>query len=567
MKTKQIISLILFLCIGISSNAQFLKKLKKKAEQAVERTVLNKTDEKVSQTTEKTIDDVTSKKDKSSDNSKEDSNDQTEITSGNAALEVNTEAKKEFFREDVVIKLHENGKLNQTQYFDADQVAVRLEQDDEPKPGYADSEGFMYGYNEKEGVYNKSSIVSLQSQGMMVPMMLLEANKLPPEPFMASLQKQTDQGLVANPFNGIVEFAFVYEPEQFRYEDFKEVKQAVRGKMCTKFEFLNEPGYEGSYVLFDDQDRLVEIYTNKVDTGEEMDAFNMSIVPPGESLLLYEYKPVDVKLPPAKEVKMQGQDMMGMVFGSFKKDKNSDEIDDDDYDTSDSKGMTKSVKTSLKNHKVTKDQLPTSYEFDWQYNAEMVMTSKKNDVIDMTFLIKEGATYQGMQVADRKSKDMGNMTILFDLDLNSMIMFMDMQGNSMLQIYPIPEPRKTNDEVDFKVTQLASKTILKYNCKGLQIEDDKYIIKVYHTTETTIKLGNFMSFSGAKNIDLPDLDPKMVKQFSDGLIMEMEMIDKKKSKNNVTITATSIKKDPLTIEKDKYQSMNLLSGASMMKKD
>ncbi len=567
MKTKQIVSLILCLCIGFSSNAQFLKKLKKKAEEAVERTVLRKTDEKVSQTIEKTIDDATSKKDKSSEKNKDESKDESEITSGNAAFERNTQAKTDFYKEDVVIKLHENGKLNQTQYFDADQVAVRFEQDDLPKPGYIDSEAFLYGYDKKEGAYTKSSFIASTTQGMMVPNMLLEAYKLPPEPFMANFQKQTDQGLTANPFNGIVEFAFVYEPEQFRYEDFKEVKQAVRGKMCTKFEFLNEPGYEGSYVIFDDQDRIIEIYTNKADTGQQMDAFNMDMTPPGESLLVYEYKPVEVKLPPAKEVKMQGQDMMDMVYGSFKKDKKPGDIDEDDYDTSDSKGMTKSIKTSLKNHKVTKDQLPASYDFDWQYNAEMVMTSKKNDVIDMTFLIKEGATYQGMQVADQKSKDMGNMTMLFDSDLNSMIMFMDMQGNSMLQIYPIPEPRKTNDEVDFKVTPLAAKTILKYNCKGLQIEDDRYIIKVYHTTETTIKLGNFMSFSGAKNIDLPDLDPKIVQQFSDGLIMEMEMIDKKKSKNNVTITATSINKKPLSIQKDKYQSMNLFSEAGMMKKD
>ena len=92
------------------------------------------------------------------------------------------------------------------------------------------------------------------------------------------------------------------------------------------------------------------------------------------------------------------------------------------------KVLLKSVQTSLKNHKVTKDELPESYDFDWQYNAEMVMDYKEKDVIDMTFLIKEGATYQGMQSVDRKSKDMGNMTMLFDTDLNSMVMFMDMQG-------------------------------------------------------------------------------------------------------------------------------------------
>ena len=93
--------------------------------------------------------------------------------------------------------------------------------------------------------------------------------------------------------------------------------------MCTKFEYLNEPGYEGSYVIFDDQDRLVEIYINKADTGQQMDAYNMDMTAPGESLLIYEYKPVEVKLPPAREVRAQGQGMMEMVHGSFKKNKKS----------------------------------------------------------------------------------------------------------------------------------------------------------------------------------------------------------------------------------------------------
>jgi hypothetical protein len=305
---------------------------------------------------------------------------------------------------------------------------------------------------------------------------------------------------------------------------------------------------------------LVEIYTNKKDIGQTMD-----MVPPGESLILYDYKPVEVKLPPATEVKMQGQDMMGMIFGSFKKDKNSEDIDDDDYDTSDSKGQVKSVKNSLKNNKVTMDQLPISYVFDWKYNAEMVMDSKKKEVMDMTFLINEKANYQAMIMQDPKTKEMGNVTILFDMDLNAMVMFMDMQGSSMLQINPIPEPRKTDDKPKFKVTELPPKTIMGFNCKGLQIKDDRYTIDVYHTTEAKVKLGNFMSFSGAKNINLPDVDPQIVKQFSDGLIMEMQMIDKKKSKNNVTITGKSLVRDPTTIYKKEYSSMNMLSGGQMLK--
>tara|TARA_R110002049_G_scaffold308770_1_gene514010 strand:+ start:28738 stop:30441 length:1704 start_codon:yes stop_codon:yes gene_type:complete len=563
MKPKAIITTFLILCFTLTVQAQFLRKLKQKAEEAAERTILRKTDEAVSKKTEKTIDDATTKKDKSSNDNADSSENQSVITSSNSALNKNTEFKNAFYKEDAVIKLHENGKLTQTQYFDANEVAVKMEQDDQPKPGFLDSEGFMYGYNEREGQYNKSSLIASSSQGIMVPTMMIEAYKLPPEPFMANLQKQQDQDVTPNPFNGIVEFAFVYEPEQFRYDDFKETKQSRAGKTYTKFEFLNEPGYEGSYVLFDNKDRLVEIYTNKKATGQSMDAFSMDMMPPGESLITYEYKPVDVKLPPAKEVKAQGQDLMGMVYGSFNKNKNPEDIDEDDYDTSDSKGQIKSVKTALKNHKVTVNDLPDAYNFDWIFKTEMAMESRKKDIIDMNFLLRENAKYQGSEIVDRKNKDMGKVTIVFDLELNTMIMFMDGSGHKMLQMFPIPEPKKTNEKLDFKITQLPSKTILGYTCKGLQMENEKYILQVYHATGTPISLSNFLTFSGSKNMELPEIDPRIAKQFSEGLIMEMHITDKKKSKNSMTITAKALDKVPTSFKKDDYQSMDMLSGMRM----
>ena len=74
-----------------------------------------------------------------------------------------------------------------------------------------------------------------------------------------------------------------------------------------------------------------------------------------------------------------------------------------------------------------------------------------------------------------------------------------------------------------------------------------------------------MNFSGVKNINLPDIDPRILKQFSNGLIMEMDMEDKKKSKNNVSITAKSLIKQPTTITPKDYKSMSLFSGAGMLK--
>ena len=556
MKTKYLILTLCVLFIGFNSEAQLLKKLKEKAEQAAERTVLKKTDEVVSQKTEEAIDGVTTGNSK--ENNKSTKGD--EITaSANSALQKNTMAKKSFYKEDVVIKMHENGNLNQIQSFDADQVAVRIESEKLPQPGYNDSEGFIYTYG-SDG-YKKSSLIAVQSQGMMVPTMMLEAYKLPPEPFMAELERQTDQGLTANPFNGIVEFAFIYEPDDFRYEDFKESKQSFKGKSYTRFDYLNEPGYEGSYVLFDDQDRLIEIYTNKSETTQN-NSFEMNMMEPGTSLLEYNYESVDVILPEAEEVRVAGQGMMEMMMGSFKKDGVS-ENSEDDYDTSDSKGMTKSLKKSIKDHKVTADMLPNSYEFDWKYATEMVMESQKKDVIDLTFLLRKGANYQGTLMSDRKNK--GNATMVFDEGLNTMVMFMESQGNKIVQMFPIPEAKDSNNAIDFTISELPPKTILGYSCKGLQLENDKYIAKVYHASDTPISLANFLSFAGQKSMNLPDLDPRIIEQFSNGLVMEMEFEDKRKSKNNFNIKAKSLEQAPTKINKNEYQVMNFFAGANMMK--
>lgn len=557
--------LIALLCLSVTGNAeaQLLKKLKKKAEQAAERTILRKTDEKVSETTEKTIDDATSKKNKD-----KDKNDKAQEQTGdtNSALKINTKAKQDMYREDLVITLQENDKINQTQYFDAEAVAVKLNQPSMPHPGFIDSEGFMYV--SEDGAYTKTGIVAVQSQGLMAPTMMLEAYKLPPEPFMANFQKQTDLGLTPNPFNGIVEFAFIYEPEHFRYEDFKETQQTMRGETYTKFEFLNEPGYEGSYVLFDSKNRLLEIYTNKSETTSATDQSFMSMMPPGESLLMYEYKPVTVELPPAIEKKVAGQELMEMMMGSHKSKKNPDDIDEDDYDTSEEKGMTKRMQSTVKKHDVTASDLKDSYEFDWELETEMQLNTKRNDAIQMVFLMNQNANYQATRMIMEDTKNSGVSTMLFDMDLKSMIMFMEAQGQKFLQIYPFSDPVKTaENKSNYKITDLPSKTIIGYNCSGLQFEDDRYIMKVYHTKEAKIKLSNFLNFGTQKPSDFPNVDPEVVNQFSNGLILEMDIIDKKKSKNNVNIIAKSLKNKKTSIKKAEYQTMDFFSGKNMLKKN
>ena len=69
---------------------------------------------------------------------------------------------------------------------------------------------------------------------------------------------------------------------------------------CTKFSVL-EAGYEGSYTLFDKNDRLIEINIMVKD-----DPFYGS----GKGKIEYFYEECEVKVPAAIEKKMAGQDLL-----------------------------------------------------------------------------------------------------------------------------------------------------------------------------------------------------------------------------------------------------------------
>ncbi|GAA3575023.1 hypothetical protein [Snuella lapsa] len=72
MKIKYILLVILTISISHTAEAQFLKKLKRKAQEAAEQTILRKTEEKVTEKTEKTIDGaLEGKKTKTVDNNNE----------------------------------------------------------------------------------------------------------------------------------------------------------------------------------------------------------------------------------------------------------------------------------------------------------------------------------------------------------------------------------------------------------------------------------------------------------------------------------------------------------------
>jgi len=309
MKTKHIFTILLCLSIGTAANAQFFKKLKKKAERAAERTILNRTDREVSKTTDKALDSLTKGKDKKPNSKTE--KEVKNVALANPSLSVNTDAKKAHYTTDVKVKSFDKEKNSEmTSYFDADAIAMQSFWIDErtgtEKTSFTDSEGFFISYNEKEQRYVKSALMSMGGMSMMAPSMMAEAYKLPTNTIYEAMEEMQNKGLKAYPFMH-VDFPFVLKPEHFRdktvKDGYKESSQACRGNLdCTKFS-ITAQGHENSYILFDNQDRLIEINTVMKDHQN----FGS-----GEGKIEYFYEACQVNLPEAVEKKMPGQDLFNM---------------------------------------------------------------------------------------------------------------------------------------------------------------------------------------------------------------------------------------------------------------
>lgn len=287
MKAKLLLITICFSIAGFSAEAQILKKLKEKVENTTEKVLLKKTEQKTEQVVENTIDSVANPQTKTN-NKKGD----------NSAKLINTEAKRSFYTTDVIVRTSDSKGKGSEYYFDSDEIAARGVAPNSDKPIFIDSEGFQYGYNESERRWEKTGLMQSDAMSFMLPMMSTGILKLPAEPTLDASKKLKEQGLNMNTFQ-IVEWAFIYKPEHFRSEDFEETTAPCpNGGTCPKF-LYTDPEYEGSWVLFDKQGRLAEVYAN-VNTQQTQ----------GDGSYKFEYSPVTVDLPYAVEVKMPFQDLL-----------------------------------------------------------------------------------------------------------------------------------------------------------------------------------------------------------------------------------------------------------------
>ncbi|WP_204344780.1 DUF4412 domain-containing protein [Psychroserpens algicola] len=204
--------------------------------------------------------------------------------------------------------------------------------------------------------------------------------------------------------------------------------------------------------------------------------------------------------------------------------------------------------------KKSNSELPPVYDFDYIYKLKM--THKKGEM-SFDYYLKKGEKYFGFDSAEMsKSSPDTKMFMVMDNDLGVTAMFMEMMGKKIVQKSKLKGSDMIGDEDSSKYTftKIDSKTILGHECEGFQSENDDIKVTFYITDDVPV---SFNEIWGANIKKLPKgFDPAWMKKYEEnGLMMEMIFVDKKKSKNNMTMECVGLDTTDFSISTSEYGSM------------
>ncbi|MUU79340.1 DUF4412 domain-containing protein [Winogradskyella endarachnes] len=204
--------------------------------------------------------------------------------------------------------------------------------------------------------------------------------------------------------------------------------------------------------------------------------------------------------------------------------------------------------------KANKVELPDTYDFDYIYKLKM---THKKGAITFDYYLSENESYFGFNSAEmNKGSEDSNIFMVLDSDLEISAMFMEMMGKNVVQKTKLKASDLTSDEdmSNYSFTEIDSKTINGYECEGYVTENDNMKITFYITDDVTV---SFNKAFGANVKNMPKgFDTSIMEKYAEnGLMMEMIYVDKKKSKNNMTMECIGLEKTDFSIDTTKYGSM------------
>lgn len=183
-------------------------------------------------------------------------------------------------------------------------------------------------------------------------------------------------------------------------------------------------------------------------------------------------------------------------------------------------------------------QLPEVYRFDYLYSVKM---GTREGEFQLDYLLNKNEPYLGM-----KPNVGANVTMVIDEKNKAFVTMAD--GQVFAMSMPEDAAGVAADEADtaadiikdYTITELPKRVFLGYECIGYRMENDEHTMTVYIAPGMEAGFGNVFN---TKQANIPARMKAMAQHYEDGLMMYMEMEDKKnKGDGSATMECVAFEK-------------------------
>ena len=192
--------------------------------------------------------------------------------------------------------------------------------------------------------------------------------------------------------------------------------------------------------------------------------------------------------------------------------------------------------------KVDMSKLPASYNFDYRYAMKM---KTEEGEIGMDYYLSKTEPYMGVKMIMNEDKNM-NMSMVFDEGNKTLFTYVNgMAMATEMDLSDAVDEEDVDMYNDYTFKELPNREFLGYDCIGREMENDEYKFTIYIAPDMEAGFGNMFK---SKHANIPPSMQKFSKEYENGLMMYMEMVDKKgKKKKNTNATMECVAFEPTNL--------------------
>jgi len=212
-----------------------------------------------------------------------------------------------------------------------------------------------------------------------------------------------------------------------------------------------------------------------------------------------------------------------------------------------------------KTSKVDPAILQKSYEYEWKYTLQM--QHKKGNMNLNYHLREEGGDFGSTFEMDQGTELMKGMFMVMDQTAGVTAILMERNGKKFGQVLPsmtddiveVMEKNQKNPTEDFEFKEIGTKEILGYECQGFQMENEDVVMTMYVAFDTPVSFNQMAAGQNAKRLP-KGFDPKWLDKIGDNsLMMEMDVVNKKKPKQNAKMVCVALEQEPMLVDMSEYE--------------